>query len=74
MVLSRSRREAPRADLWDEDRHPGRVHDVTVFEAGEVWRWSGLLGPDGGRIEYYVGPEPIGFLYDAPRGRFDDGR
>lgn len=62
----RSRAQVERG-ACDEDRHPGRVHDLTVYDPGDVWRPTGLLDAKGEVIERYGGLEPIGFLHDAKR-------
>lgn len=67
-MRQRSRPRSERGAWWDGDRHPGRVHDLTVYDSGPIWRSSGILDADGQMIEHYAGPEPIGFLR-----RRDDG-
>jgi hypothetical protein len=66
-MLLRSRPITERAsepDFFADDRHPGRVHDLTVFDPGAVWRPSGILDANGDMIERYVGLNRVGFLWD----------
>ncbi|MFL5063498.1 MAG: hypothetical protein ACJ8ED_02485 [Xanthobacteraceae bacterium] len=64
----RSRPITERADQPDanttDDRHPGRVHDLTVFDRGKVWQPLGILDANGEMIDRYVGLSPVGFLWD----------
>jgi hypothetical protein len=66
-MLLRSRPRTDRAsepDTYADDRHPGRTHDVTVFDPGPVWRPSGILDASGDMIERYAGLNRVGFLWD----------
>lgn len=63
----RSRPHSARADEntnFDADRHPGRIHDLTVFDREPTWQPLGILDAKGEMIERYAGMEPVGFLWN----------
>lgn len=56
-----------RDELDSDDRHPGRTHDLTVYPAEAAWVPIGVLDAEGCPLRRYVGPNPIGFLWDRLR-------
>ena len=49
-----------------------RLTNINVYEASEHHRDTGIIDPStGDMLTVYDGPDPIGFLWDAPRGRAD---
>jgi hypothetical protein len=61
-----------KADGWDEWEGVNRpLSEPTVYEIdpADHWQKLGILGPDGRPIEYYAGPDVLGFLnFDEEEG------
>jgi hypothetical protein len=50
-------------DDWDGVSRPLTEPTVYEIDPADHWQKLGILGPDGRPIEYYAGPDTLGFLF-----------